>query len=86
MKIPFLMIFSFFGIISAWASKALQDGKITAAEAYELIVALAEVLGVTPEFDVSEFLALSSPKPEAEDIKDTVDSKPQNIRAQTAHE
>lgn len=72
MKIPFLMIFSFFGIISAWASKALEDGKITAAEGFELVVSLAHVLGVTPEFDVSEFIALSSPKPEADDIKEPV--------------
>ena len=72
MKIPFLMIFSFFGIISAWASKALEDGKITAAEGFDLVVSLSDVLGVTPEFDVSEFLALSSPKAEADDIKEPV--------------
>lgn len=75
MKIPFLMIFSFFGIISAWASKALEDGKITAAEGFELVVSLAGVLGVTPEFDVSEFLALSSPKAEADNIKKPADSE-----------
>ena len=72
MKIPFLMIFSFFGIISAWASKALEDGKITADEAFELVVSLAGVLGVVLEFNASEFIALSSPKAEADDIKDPV--------------
>ena len=80
MKIPFLMIFTFFGIISAWASKALEDGKISAQECYELVNALAEVLGVTLEFDVSEFLTLSSPKAQVEDIKETIDSKSQIIQ------
>lgn len=70
MKIPFLMIFTFFGIISAWASKALEDGKVTAQEAFELVISLAKVLDVTLEFDASEFLALSSPKAQAEDIKE----------------
>ena len=83
MKIPFLMIFSFFGIISAWASKALEDGKITAAEGFELVVSLSGVLGVTPEFDVSEFLALSSPKPEVEDVKDPVNSEPKDRSGDT---
>ncbi|TES93558.1 MAG: hypothetical protein E3J94_01280 [Desulfobacteraceae bacterium] len=86
MKIPFLMIFSFFGIISAWASKALQDGKISAQECYELVNALAEVLGVTLEFDVSEFLALSSPKANAEDIEEQVNPKQQNMARHTAGE
>ena len=78
MKIPFLMIFTFFGIISAWASKALEDGKVTAQEAFELVVSLANVLGVPLQFDVSEFLALSSPKDEAENIKEPVNPKFQN--------
>jgi len=86
MKIPFLMIFTFFGIISAWASKALEDGKITAAEGFELVTALAKVLGVTPEFDVSEFLALSSPKANAEDIEEQVNPKQQNMARHTAGE
>jgi len=75
MKIPFLMIFSFFGIISAWAAKALEDGKISAQEAFDLIIALADVLGVTPQFDVSEFLALSSQNAEADVIKQPVNSE-----------
>jgi len=86
MKIPFLMIFSFFGIISAWASKALQDGKISAQECYELVNALAEVLGVTLEFDVSEFLALSSPKANAEDIEEQVNPKHQSMARHTVGE
>ncbi|MBA7556516.1 hypothetical protein ES705_49228 [subsurface metagenome] len=86
MKIPFLMIFTFFGIISAWASKALEDGKITAAEGFELVVSLARVLGVTLEFDVSEFLALSSPKANAEDVVDQLSPKQQDMALHTAEE
>jgi len=56
MKIPIFLIFQFFGIISAWASKALEDGKVTAAEGLELVVALAGVLGVEPEFSVSDYI------------------------------
>lgn len=56
MKIPIFMIFQFIGIISAWASKALEDGKITAAEGLELVVSLAAVLGVQPEFTISDFI------------------------------
>lgn len=56
MKIPIFMIFQFFGVISAWASRALEDGKVTAAEGLELVVALAGILGVQTEFDISEYL------------------------------
>jgi hypothetical protein len=38
--------FSIFGIVSAWAAKALEDGKITVTEAAELAVKLAAVLGI----------------------------------------
>jgi hypothetical protein len=55
-KIPIFMIFQFFGVISAWASKALADGKVTAAEGFELIVALAGILGVQLDFDVSDYM------------------------------
>jgi len=63
MKIPIFMIFQFFGIISAWAVKALEDGKVTAAEGLELVVSLASILGVEPEFDMSDYM------PEAIDIR-----------------
>jgi hypothetical protein len=86
MKISFLMIFTFFGIISAWASKALEDGKITADEGFDLVVSLAKVLGVTLEFDVSEFLALSSPKANAEDVVDQLSPKQQAMALHTAEE
>ena len=56
MKIPIFMIFQFLGIISVWAAKALEDGKVTAAEGLELVEALAGALGVQVEFDVSDYL------------------------------
>ena len=56
MKIPIFMIFQFFGVISAWAAKALEDGKISAAEAFELVTALAGILGVRLDFDVSDYM------------------------------
>lgn len=74
MKIPFLMIFTFFGIISAWAAKALEDGKITAAEGFELVTALANVLGVTLEFDVSDYISLASEKAKDLETKQPVHS------------
>ena len=56
MKIPIFMIFQFVGVISAWATKALEDGKITAVEGLELIVSLGALLGVQPEFNISDYI------------------------------
>lgn len=56
MKVPILMIFSFVMTISAWAKKALEDGRITAAEAFDLIQQLADQLGVPLALDVPEEL------------------------------
>ena len=66
MKIPIFMIFQFFGIISAWASRALEDGKVTAAEGLELIVSLAAVLGVRAEFNISDYI--TSPSDQADGL------------------
>jgi len=63
MKIPIFMIFQFFGIISSWAVKALEDGKVTAQEGLELVIALSSLLGVRTEFNISDYM------PEAIDIK-----------------
>ena len=52
MKIPIFMIFKFVTIIGMWATKALEDGKITAAEGLELVAQLAEVIGVPLELTV----------------------------------
>ncbi|MBA7610713.1 hypothetical protein ES703_17925 [subsurface metagenome] len=78
MKIPIFMIFQFFGIISAWAAKALEDGKITAAEGLELVVALAGVLGVQLDFDVSDYLKpipMLDPDGDSE-LLDTTETEP----------
>jgi len=55
MKIPIFMIFQFLGLISSWASKALQDGKVTALEGFELLVSLAMLLGVPLDFEIKDF-------------------------------
>ena len=52
MRIPIFMIFKFVTIIGMWATKALEDGKITAAEGLELIAQLAEIIGVPLELTV----------------------------------
>ena len=72
MRIPIFMIFQFFGIISAWAARALEDGKITAAEGLELIVSLATVLGVRAEFDISDYMP---PAVEVEPVDDGLPGK-----------
>ncbi|MBA7491628.1 hypothetical protein ES702_02176 [subsurface metagenome] len=56
MKIPIFMIFQFIGIISSWANKALEDGKVTAQEGLELVIALSSLLGVRTEFDISDYV------------------------------
>jgi len=38
------------GILAAWSDKALADGKVTAEEAFDLIVKLAGSLGLPIEF------------------------------------
>jgi len=56
MKVPIFMIFQFFGIISAWSVKALEDGKVTIQEGLELVLSLTAILGVKPEFDISDYM------------------------------
>lgn len=72
MKIPIFMIFQFFGVISAWAAKALEDGKITAAEGLELVVSLAAILGVRPEFSISDFVETAVDVEAVEEIPESV--------------
>ncbi|MBA7666797.1 hypothetical protein ES703_74879 [subsurface metagenome] len=62
MKIPIFMIFQFFGVISSWASKALEDGKVTALEGFELLVSLATVLGIPLDFKVDDFFPPEVPE------------------------
>lgn len=45
-------IFRMFGIMSAWAEKALADNKITLQEALDLIAQLAASIEIPLEFDV----------------------------------
>jgi len=53
-KIPIFMIFKFVMVVATWATKALEDGKITASEGLELIAELAAIIGVPLELDVSK--------------------------------
>jgi hypothetical protein len=48
------MIFQFFGAISSWAVKALEDGKVTAEEGLELVETLAGIIGVPLELNVPD--------------------------------
>lgn len=41
--------FAVMSVISTWATKALDDGKVTAAEGISLVMQLAEVLGLPME-------------------------------------
>lgn len=45
-------IFKIFGIVSSWATTALADGKIELAEAVDLAVKIAKILGVKIEIEV----------------------------------
>lgn len=51
-SISFWTIFVLFGIVSRWAQKALEDGKITLTEAAELAEDLGPVLGIPVEIQV----------------------------------
>ncbi|MBA7610082.1 hypothetical protein ES703_17287 [subsurface metagenome] len=52
MKIPIFMIFKFVMVVATWATKALEDGKITAEEGLELVAELAAIIGVPLELSV----------------------------------
>lgn len=52
MQFGIFKIFQIFGIVSTWATKALEDGTVTLAEAVELVAALCAVIGITPELDI----------------------------------
>jgi len=54
MKIGILTMFQFITVIGAWSVKALEDGKITAKEALELVESLAMIIGVPLELDVPD--------------------------------
>jgi len=84
MKIPIFMIFQFFGIISSWAVKALEDGKVTVQEGLELVIALCSIIGVQPEFDISEYLPKIDVDPEKQPEKEftaDLETKPDFLEA-----
>jgi len=62
------LIFSIFGIVSAWAEKALEDGKITIVEAIDLAVELAGLLGIRTEIDMDGLLPRAENNAEPEDV------------------
>lgn len=50
--ISLFKIFTIFGTVSAWAAKALEDGRISLTEAVELAVAIAGLLGIPTDIAV----------------------------------
>ena len=54
MPISIFKIFMVFGIVSSWAARALQDGKITLVEAADLAMQLGAALGIPTELAVPE--------------------------------
>jgi len=54
MPISIFKIFIVFGIVSTWASRALQDGKISLVEAADLASQLGVALGIPTELGIPE--------------------------------
>lgn len=79
-NISFWMIFMVFGIVSGWAKKALEDGKITLTEAAELAEELGELLGIPTELQIpvpEPLRAEPAPGEETESATpETVEKKP----------
>lgn len=70
-----LLIFSIFGIVSDWAKKALDDGKVTIHEAVTLAVSLASVLGID---------AVMEAQPEPPEVPEVIgEEKPKEPEAET---
>jgi hypothetical protein len=63
MKISIFLIFTIFGVVSKWAEKALEDGKITITEVVGLAEDLAQILGVPLHIDM--------PQPEKESTENS---------------
>jgi len=78
--ISFLKLFSIFGVVSTWADKALEDGKITLTEAAELAEELGPLLGIPVhiEADLGRRVSdLQAEPPETESLEpETVDEDP----------
>jgi hypothetical protein len=54
MPIPIFKIFMVFGLVSAWAAKALEDGKITLDEAADLGEQLGRALGIPTSIEIPQ--------------------------------
>lgn len=50
----FIKALTVMGIISTWSVHALADGKVTAAEGYDLLVQLGAALGLPLEFTLPD--------------------------------
>lgn len=74
------IIFQVFGIVSAWAEKALADGKITILEAVELATMLATLLGISIDIDTSALFPDDTSKTDNEGWKRPPDSIPMSMR------
>jgi len=70
MPIPIFKIFMVFGIVSMWATKALQNGKITLLEGADLASQLGVALGIPTELEIP------APAPETEEILIETEEKP----------
>lgn len=66
--ISFFKIFMIFGIVSAWAKQALEDGKITLVEAADLGTELGELLGIPVDIKAESFQAFKPREPESEPV------------------
>jgi len=76
MSFGIFKIFQIFGVVSTWATQALADGKVTLAEAVDLVTQLCAILGVTPELEI----------PGSEPTEEEVISKASTVTPDTSKE
>ena len=50
----FLKALKVMGVVAEWSSRALEDNKVTAKEAMELGIMLADALGLPTEIDLAK--------------------------------
>jgi len=73
----FWMIFQVFGIVSAWAAKALEDGKITIIEAAELGAQIGALLGIPTNVHIptAEAIELTPATDTGEEVPDDANAR-----------
>ena len=76
MSFGIFKIFQIFGIVSSLATQALTDGKVTLAEAVDLVTQLCAILGVTPELEI----------PGSEPTEEEVNPDTSNVSPDTSKE